>query len=173
MKITLDSLKLISDEYPLASTINIEDAFLSQCKSHGWNPSDYVMLGKDRIVLAGYVCYLKIYKAPVTKDSAPVLEFTFNQEVYDKWGFGTVGSPRTIFCNKLLWTSGQQHLTTLNDNEYLDAIRGIEDQLMTKYCVDKEMWMNKIDTDDYSRGNAFIEFSDMIKSLFIRECIFN
>lgn len=188
MKITLDSLKIITTEYPLATLETINAQYLTLCTEKGLNPADHVLVGAGRIVLAGYVSYLSIYHkdqfplyCPIEGETkAPLFKFTFNEEIYKRWNItsDTVANlKRTIFCNKMLWTSGKEVLTTLNDQDYMDALREIEALLMAKYEIDLSDWMEKLDNAPPVNSimgtcRVFDEFSDMLKGLFIKEGLF-
>ncbi len=186
MQITLDSLKLITNEYPLATPENIQVRFEELCKLKGLDPLNYKAVGGDRVVLAGYVSYLKVYHVDqlplhTSDNKSPEFTFTFNEEVCNKWGLDPNADrsvKRSIYCNKLLWTTGKEHLTTLNDKQYLNALRGIEDQLMIKYGIDKESWVNKLKNAEpvtglFSNCRVFEKYSNMLTDLFKKEGLFS
>lgn len=182
-KITLDSLCIITDEYPKATTEAIKARYEEFMKEKDLDLNDYVM-NPPRVVLCDYVAYVKIYhkdQIPLytSENKEPAFTFTFNEEIYKNWEF-VKGQERSIFCNRIMWSRGEEILTTLPDKEYLAELKKIENQLLNKYLSKDEIeqWKTdlKLEWEEKKHVKSFFinypvfeKFSDLIKDLFIKE----
>jgi hypothetical protein len=180
MQITLESLKLITNEYPLATPANIQKQFILECKKLGLSPDFHKMLGDTNIKLSGYVAYITIHSDADLHCKYPIKTFTFNQNIVDLWHRGIHPKNRIggeIYNHKMLMTSGKSSLTTLCESDYNKALHEIEKQLMLKYGIDSDQWMKDIRNADQVYGAmstcpVFEGYQKMIQGLFIKEGLF-